>query len=296
MGRKASAKVIMKRLAEVIPNPETELVHENPYQLLVSVILSAQCTDARVNEATPALFQAFPAIADLAAADAVDVLPRIASISFPNNKSRHLVGMGRAVRDRFGGEIPREVEALQTLSGVGRKTAQVVAGAAFGADSMPVDTHVFRVAHRLELVRPSSATPDAVEHDLRRILQAGTLTRTHHLLILHGRYTCKAQRPSCTECAVSSMCPQWSRVQRLPEPKPGLDRRRGKFWCATRKHGVDHTVPRKDRSGVVQESCPTCGSMNLFDTGTGRTLKRVRDARIGDLSYGRPRPAGSHTP
>ncbi len=296
MGRRESAAEFLGKLAQAIPRPETELIHENPFQLLVCVILSAQCTDARVNEVTPALFQAFPTIDALAEAESAEVLPYIASISFPNNKSRHLVGMGRAVRDRFGGAIPEDIVAMQTLPGVGRKTAQVVAGAVFGADSMPVDTHVFRVAHRLELVRPESATPEMVERDLRRVLEAGTLNTAHHLFILHGRYTCTAQRPGCGGCTLADACPHLARIKSLPPPRSGLDARRGRYWCATRKHSTDHTLPRLDRAGVMQETCPRCGSMNVFDAKTGRTLRKIRDARIGNLEYGRTRPADGLLP
>lgn len=288
MGRRKQAEEILDRLAAEIEQPETELHYADPYQLLVAVILSAQCTDERVNQVTPALFEAFPSVARLAEAEPEDVLPYIASITFPNNKSRHLVGMARRVRDYFGGAIPSGIQDLQTLPGAGRKTAQVVAGAAFGkVDAFPVDTHVFRVAHRLNLARPESATPDAVEQDLRRVVDAARLSDAHHLFILHGRYTCTAQRPRCGTCVLKDICPQWSRLRGFPV-KADLERRHGKFWCATRGHYVDHTVPREDRAGVRQESCPHCGSMNLFDTRTGHSLRRVRDVRIGDMGHGRP--------
>lgn len=288
MGRKEKARLILDRLSAVITRPVTELNHRDPYELLVAVILSAQCTDERVNLVTPALFEAFPDVESLAEASADEIRPLIASITFPNNKARHLAGMARRVLEVYGGAIPEDLEGLQTLPGVGRKTAQVVAGAAFGLDSMPVDTHVFRVAHRLGLAKPSSDTPDKVERDLRRLIPSGDLSVAHHLFILHGRYTCTARSPACEGCPLADVCPQWELVRGLPDPVKGLAQKKGRFWCGTRKHYADHTVPREDRSGVMQESCPRCGSMNLFDTKTGRSLRRVPDVRIGDMGYGRP--------
>ncbi|NNE71986.1 MAG: endonuclease III [Rhodothermales bacterium] len=288
MGRKENARTILARLSAVISQPVTELVHRNPYELLVAVILSAQCTDERVNQVTPELFDAYPDVASLAEATSDEIRPFIASITFPNNKARHLEGMARRVMGEYGGSIPRDIKGLQTLPGVGRKTAQVVAGAAFGVASMPVDTHVFRVAHRLGLARAGSDTPDTVEQDLRRLIPEEDLSVAHHLFILHGRYTCTARSPTCGACSLADLCPQWDRVKRLPDPIRGLSKKKGRFWCGTRKHYVDHTVPRVDRTGVRQESCPRCGSLNLFDTNTGRTVRRVPDVRIGDMQYGRP--------
>ncbi|MFT4603803.1 MAG: endonuclease-3 [Rhodothermales bacterium] len=288
MGRKETAREIVTRLSAVISDPVTELLHGSPFELLVAVILSAQCTDARVNQVTPALFRAFPDVYSLQEASVSEIRYLIASITFPNNKARHLAGMAHKVVTEFDGKIPADLQLLETLPGVGRKTAQVVGGAAFGIDSMPVDTHVFRVAHRLELIRRSSETPDAVERDLRRVIAAGELSTAHHLFILHGRYRCTARSPDCEPCVLRDLCPQWRAVRSLPEPRTGLLRKKGRFWCGTRKHYVDHTVPRIDRGGVQQESCPRCGSMNLFDSKTGRTLRRVPDVRIGDMGYGRP--------
>ncbi|MFT5144143.1 MAG: endonuclease-3 [Rhodothermales bacterium] len=288
MGRKAKASQVVRLLSDVIERPETELVHQNPFELLVAVILSAQCTDRRVNEISPDLFRAYPDVETLARASADEVFPLISSITFPNNKSRHLVGMASQVMERFGGAIPGTIAELQTLPGVGRKTAQVVAGAAFGVSSMPVDTHVFRVAHRLGLVRRTSATPDAVEQDLRRVMIPDVLSEAHHLFILHGRYTCTARNPGCGGCPLSGLCPQWEALSRMPSPREGLKPSRGRLWCGTRHHYVDHSVPREDRGGVRQEACPKCGSMNLFDSKTGRSLRRVHDVRIGDMAYGRP--------
>ncbi|MBO6576718.1 MAG: endonuclease III [Rhodothermales bacterium] len=288
MARARAASAIIQRLREVIDEPVTELEHRDPYELLVAVILSAQCTDERVNLVTPALFEQYPDVQALSKAAPADIFPFIQSITFPNNKSRHLAGMARMVVADFAGEIPSTVAELQKLPGAGRKTALVVAGAAFGASAMAVDTHVFRVAHRLGLVRRASHTPDAVEADLRRIVPREDLSEAHHLFILHGRYTCTARSPKCGTCVLADLCPQWQALQRLPEPRTELNTSRARYWCGTRGHYVDHTVPREDRSGVRQESCPRCGSFNLFDTKTGRTLRRVFDARIGDMAYGRP--------
>ena len=288
MGRRAVAKAVVDRLAAVIEAPVTELTHRDPFELLIAVILSAQCTDARVNLVTPALFEAYPNARSMARAEPEDLLPFIASITFPNNKSRHLARTARKLVGEFGGDVPASLEALQRLPGVGRKTAQVVAGSAFGLQAMPVDTHVFRVSHRLGLVRRESSTPGAVEADLRRVLPEGKLSEAHHLFILHGRYTCTARQPDCSSCVLADLCPQWRAVRELPGPRSDLDPSRGRIYCATRGHYADHSVPRMDRSRVRQESCPRCGSMNLFDSRTGRTLRRVPDVRIGDMAYGRP--------
>ncbi|GIV60415.1 MAG: endonuclease III [Rhodothermaceae bacterium] len=281
MNRKARARAVLEALRRVIPRPETELRHENPYQLLVAVILSAQCTDERVNRVTPAFFEAFPTLEALAAAEPEDVYPLIRSISYPNNKAKHLVGMARMVRDAFGGEIPRTIPALQRLPGVGRKTAQVVASVAFDSEeALPVDTHVFRVAHRIGLVTDEADTPLKVERQLKRILPRKDWGEAHHLLILHGRYTCTARRPKCEACPVPPHCRYYERLQKLPPPLDGLDPGRGAFFCKTCARYFDAPARHEDRYGVEQIACPACGSMNVFDTKTGRTTKRIKDYRV----------------
>ncbi len=192
-----------------MPLPQTELVHENPYELIVAVILSAQCTDKRVNLITPSFFERFPDIYSLAEAKEEEVFEKIKSCSYPNNKSRHLVNMAKYVVENFGGTIPSSVDDLQKLPGVGRKTANVVAGVAFGKNTMPVDTHVFRVAQRMGLARPSK-TPLEVEKQLLEIIPEEKLYYFHHWLILFGRNVCQARKPKCHECFISSYCDFYS--------------------------------------------------------------------------------------
>jgi endonuclease III len=203
--RVSRARLALAALRTVIERPETELVHTDPYQLIVAVILSAQCTDERVNRTTPAFFEQFPTLGSLAAAEPEEVYPLIKSISYPNNKSRHLVGMARMVLEEFGGQIPSDPDELMRLPGVGRKTAQVVASVAFDVAALPVDTHVFRVANRIGLV-DGAGTPFKVEMQLKEVIPREEWGEAHHLLILHGRYTCTARRPACGRCPVPPHC------------------------------------------------------------------------------------------
>jgi len=186
------------------PVVQSELRFLSPYQLIVAVILSAQCTDKRVNLTTPALFERFPDIASLAAATPEEVYPLIKSISYPNSKAAHLVEMARRVVDAYGGEVPRDIDALMTLPGVGRKTANVVTSVLYDEPVIAVDTHVFRVAHRLGL--SDGKTPYAVELDLEAGIPAALRPRAHHWLILHGRYVCTARAPKCSECGLAPYC------------------------------------------------------------------------------------------
>ncbi len=187
------------------PDAQTELHYRNPYELLVAVILSAQCTDKRINQVTPALFERFPEAESLAASTPDEVFTYIRSVSYPNNKAKHLVGMARKLLDDFGGVVPHEVTALQTLPGVGRKTANVIASVVYNAPAIAVDTHVFRVANRIGLT-DNAKTPLAVEKQLVKQLPEETLAIAHHWLILHGRYICVARKPKCTECPITWMC------------------------------------------------------------------------------------------
>jgi len=187
-----------------VPAAQSELDFRNPYELIVAVMLSAQCTDRRVNLTTPELFRRFPDVASLAAAEEDEVRSLISSISYPNSKAAHLVAMARKVRDTFGGEIPSSVEDLMSLPGVGRKTANVVASIVHGEPVIAVDTHVFRVARRLGLSR--AATPEKVELDLERHIPAELRPIAHHWLILHGRYVCTARNPRCEGCPISQWC------------------------------------------------------------------------------------------
>lgn len=188
------------------PEPKTELVYGNPYELIVAVVLSAQCTDKRVNLVMPALLAEFPTAAHLGAASADDIFPLIRSISYPNNKAKHLAGLGRMLTEEFAGEVPSQIEELQRLPGVGRKTANVVASVIYNQPAMAVDTHVFRVSHRLGLVPKTATTPLAVEKALVRYIPEELINKAHHWLILHGRYICVARSPKCSICPLAPSC------------------------------------------------------------------------------------------
>lgn len=187
------------------PVAETELHYKNPFQLLIAVILSAQCTDKRVNMITPALFEAFPAPEVLAAATPEAVYEYIKSVSYPNNKAKHLVGMAKVLLEEFHGEMPSEVNELIKMPGVGRKTANVIASVVFDKPAMAVDTHVFRVSNRIGLT-DKSKTPLETEKELTRHIPAELIPKAHHWLILHGRYTCVARKPKCEECGIKQWC------------------------------------------------------------------------------------------
>ena len=188
-----------------MPVAETELNYSTPYELLVAVILSAQCTDKRVNLVTPALFAAYPTVEDMATATAEEIYEYIKSVSYPNNKARHLAGMARMLIEEFGGEVPSDIDELQRLPGVGRKTANVIASVVWGKAAMAVDTHVFRVANRIGLTN-NSKTPLATERTLVKHIPEELIPKAHHWLILHGRYVCMARRPLCLECGLREAC------------------------------------------------------------------------------------------
>ncbi len=267
-------------LRSTIPSPRSELDFVNEYELIVAVILSAQCTDERINKVTPALFEAYPSFNALAEVEPEQVYPFIRSVSYPNNKSRHLVRMARKVCREFSGQLPRTQSELMKLPGVGRKTAQVVSSVAFDDDdALPVDTHVFRVANRIGLVE-NAETPLKVERGLKAIFPVGTWGEAHHLLILHGRYTCTARSPQCDICPITPVCRYGQALRRLPESLKGLDARKGPYYCKTRGHYFANPAEKRDRMGVQQIACPRCGSMNVFLAKTGRTTKRIRDFRV----------------
>lgn len=270
---------MLKALREAIPRPETELVYRNEYELIIAVILSAQCTDERVNKVTPALFEAFPTVEQLASAVPEDVFPFIKSVSYPNNKSKHLVGMAQRVINDFGGLVPEAISDLVKLPGVGRKTAQVVASVAFDVDALPVDTHVFRVANRIGLVQKAN-TPLKVERQLKSVLSKEDWSEAHHLLILHGRYQCIARAPKCDTCTLSAACLYYERLQKLPPPLKGLNAKKGKYYCKTSNTYFNEPILKVDRYGTEQIACPMSGSMNVFESKTGKTTKKVPDFRV----------------
>ena len=193
-----------------MPIAESELNFENEYQLLVAVMLSAQCTDKRVNLVTPALFEAYPTIADLAESTVADVLNYIRSVSYPNNKAEHLVQMARRVVEVYGGVIPNSREELQTLAGVGRKTANVVLAVWWNQPTMAVDTHIFRVAERLGLTTKAKNPLDS-EKQLIKYIPKEIIPKAHHWLLLHGRYTCQARKPQCENCGLNTICRYFSK-------------------------------------------------------------------------------------
>ncbi len=193
-----------------MPIAESELNFENEYQLLVAVMLSAQCTDKRVNLITPALFEAYPTIADLADSTATDVLNYIRSVSYPNSKAEHLVQMAKRVVEVYGGVIPNSREELQTLAGVGRKTANVVLAVWWNQPTMAVDTHIFRVAERLGLTTKAKNPLDS-EKQLIKYISEDISPKAHHWLLLHGRYTCQARKPQCENCGLNKICRYFSK-------------------------------------------------------------------------------------
>ncbi|WP_026350964.1 endonuclease III [Dyadobacter beijingensis] len=206
MQKKERYKHFLDYFTQNFPEPETELHYGNPYELLVAVILSAQCTDKRVNMVTPQLFERFPDPESLAASNAEEVFTYIRSISYPNNKAKHLVGMARMLVEQFNSEVPSTVEELQKMPGVGRKTANVIASVVFSMPAMAVDTHVFRVSRRLGLVPVTAKTPLAVERELVAHIPKSLIHKAHHWLILHGRYVCTARNPQCFQCPLSPFC------------------------------------------------------------------------------------------
>lgn len=196
---------VLQIFEETMPSPETELHYDTPFHLLLAVILSAQCTDKRVNMVTPPLFEAYPTPQQLAEATPEEVFPYIKSVSYPNNKTRSLLGAARVIVEEFGGEIPDNIDDLMRIPGVGRKTANVMLAVVWNRAAMAVDTHVFRVSERIGLTT-GSKTPLQTETTLVRYLPEDIIPKAHHWLILHGRYVCKARRPDCLNCALTSVC------------------------------------------------------------------------------------------
>ena len=197
---------VLNYFQQQMPIAETELTYESPFQLLVAVILSAQCTDKRFNETTPSIFKKFPSPETMALAEFDDLFPLVKSISYPNNKTKHLIGMSQLLLKNFNGEVPMTIDALVTLPGVGRKTANVITSVIDQQPNMAVDTHVYRVSRRIGLVPMTATTPLAVEKELIKNIPTHQVHTAHHWLILHGRYTCLARSPKCALCGILPFC------------------------------------------------------------------------------------------
>lgn len=206
MLKKERYKTFINHFEENMPVAETELSYENPFELLVAVVLSAQCTDKRVNIVTKTLFQYFPTAEDLAVTTFDELFPYIRSISYPNNKTKHLIGLGKMLVNDFNSEVPSTVDELIRLPGVGRKTANVITSVVWNQPNMAVDTHVFRVSKRLGLVPLNAKTPLEVEKQLIKNIPSRYVHKAHHWLILHGRYVCLARRPKCETCTITHFC------------------------------------------------------------------------------------------
>lgn len=201
---------IVEWFSKNMPSPTTELQYDTPFHLLLAVILSAQCTDKRVNMITPALFAAYPMPEDLAKSSVEEVFEYIKSVTFPNNKARHLVNAAKMIVDDYEGELPSEIDKLMRLPGVGRKTANVMLSVVWNKAAMAVDTHVFRVSNRIGLT-DDSKTPLETEKILMKYLPKDVVAQAHHWLILHGRYVCKARKPNCLECGIRGYCKTYSK-------------------------------------------------------------------------------------
>jgi endonuclease-3 len=212
MTKKERYEFVIDYFTTHMPVAETELEFEDPYELLVAVILSAQCTDKRVNMTTPAIFKKYPTVKSLSKASIDELFPFIKSISYPNNKTKHLIGMAQKVMSDFDGKIPMTVDELVQLQGVGRKTANVITSVIDKQPNMAVDTHVFRVSKRIGLAGPSANTPFAVEKELVQHIPEEYIHKAHHWLILHGRYTCVARNPKCEDCGVRPACKYYKEI------------------------------------------------------------------------------------
>lgn len=208
MTREERYKFILDHFRNTLPNVTTELRFGSAFQLLVATLLSAQCTDKRVNQVTPALFAAYPDAKSMAMAEEEDILEYIRSVSYPNAKARHLSGMAKMLVKDFGGEVPDDAKQLTMLPGVGRKTANVIQAVWFGKARMAVDTHVYRVSHRMGLVPKTANTPLKVENYLMRHIPEKDIPDAHHWLLLHGRYICKSMSPKCDSCPFDGICPK----------------------------------------------------------------------------------------
>ena len=212
---------VLERFEQEMPTAQTELHYDTPFQLLVAVILSAQCTDKRINIVTPALFAAYPDAVSMAAATPEEIFELIKSVSYPNNKARSLLGMARKLTEEYGGEVPDDFDALLSLPGVGRKTANVILSVVYNRPAMAVDTHVFRVAERIGLTR-GSRNPLKTEQTLTDRIPEDLIPRAHHWLILHGRYTCTARNPKCKGCFLKDLCRAYPRFRKEAEQRAAV--------------------------------------------------------------------------
>jgi endonuclease-3 len=208
MKRKERYEWLLDYFRREMPQVNTELEFGSVFQLVVAVVLSAQCTDKRVNEVTPALFERFPDVRRMAEAEEGEVYDYVKSVSYPNSKAEHLVKMARALVEKHDGEVPSDMNTLLDLPGVGRKTANVIQSVAFGKSALAVDTHVYRVAHRLGLVSKRDNTPYKVEHALVKYIPKEDIPDAHHWLLLHGRYVCTSRKPHCDKCELEPLCPK----------------------------------------------------------------------------------------
>jgi endonuclease-3 len=213
MTRKERYAFVVDYFQQHMPIAETELEFEDPYELLVATVLSAQCTDKRVNMTTPAIFKKYPDVQSLSKATFDELFPFIKSISYPGNKTKHLIGMANKVIEKFNGKIPMTVDELMQLPGVGRKTANVITSVIDQQPNMAVDTHVFRVSKRIGLVPQTASTPFAVEKELVKNIPVELIHKAHHWLILHGRYTCLARNPKCENCGIKVACKYFPQTQ-----------------------------------------------------------------------------------
>ena len=215
MKKKELYNKVIECFEVAMPVAETELDYSTPFDLLVAVILSAQCTDKRVNMVTPDLIARYPTAAEMAQAHPDEIYNYIKSVSYPNNKAKHLVGMAQKLCSDFGGEVPDTLEELTTLPGVGRKTANVILSVVWERSAMAVDTHVFRVSHRIGLVPKRCTTPYSVEKELMKYLPAEVIPKAHHWLILHGRYVCTARSPKCDKCGLKEICKEYLKLHKI---------------------------------------------------------------------------------
>jgi len=222
MLKKDRYKAFVEYFSTHNPDAQTELNYSNPFELLVAVILSAQCTDNRINQITPALFARFPDAESLAASSVDEVFSYIRSVSYPNNKAKHLVGMGQKLLSEFNGIVPEKIEDLVKLPGVGRKTANVISSVVYHNPAMAVDTHVFRVSNRLGLTSRAT-TPLAVEKQLVKYLPKETIAIAHHWLILHGRYICVARKPKCEQCPITYFCKYFEKTHQIKAVNKNLE-------------------------------------------------------------------------